>query len=58
MTLAELADKWDADAEELLRTSKAYRSQCNAGLKSGLVGRATALMACAIALRKVVADAE
>lgn len=58
MPLAELADKWEADAERLLQTSKAYRSTCNAALKSGYVGRAAALNACATALREALADAE
>lgn len=58
MSPSELADKWEADAERLLQTSKAYRSTCNAALKSGYVGRAATLNACAAALREVLADAE
>lgn len=58
MSPSELADKWEADAERLLQTSKAYRSTCNAALKSGYVGRAAALNACAAALREALADAE
>lgn len=58
MSPSELADKWEADAERLLQTSKAYRSTCNAALKSGYVGRAAALSACAAALRQVLADAQ
>ena len=52
MTPEQLIAKWEADAQELLRTSKAYRSTCNAALKSGYVGRASALMTCAAALRE------
>lgn len=58
MSPSELADKWEADAERLLQTSKAYRSTCNAALKSSYVGRAATLNACAAALREVLADAE
>lgn len=56
MSPSELADKWEADAERLLQTSKAYRSTCNAALKSGYVGRAAALNACAAALRESLND--
>jgi hypothetical protein len=52
VTPEQLIAKWEADAAELLRTSKAYRSTCNAALKSGYVGRASALLACAAALRE------
>lgn len=58
MPLSDLADKWEADAERLLQTSKAYRSTCNAALKSGYVARAAALNACAAALREAMANAE
>lgn len=56
MTLEQLADKWEAEAAELLRTSKAYRSTCNAALKSSYVGRAKTLLACAAAVREVESD--
>lgn len=58
MSLLDLALKWEADAERLLQTSKAYRSTCNAALKSSYVGRAATLSACASALREALADAE
>jgi hypothetical protein len=58
MSPLELADKWEADAERLLQTAKAYRSNCNRALKAGYVGRAAALQACAVALREALTHAE
>ena len=58
MSLTDLADEWDAKAQTLLQTSRAYRSKCNEGIKNGLVGRAAGLMAAAVELRQALADAE
>lgn len=58
MSPLELIEKWEAEAERLLTTAKAYRSTCNAALKSSYVGRAATLQSCAAALREALDHAE